>query len=130
MMNTLVSKIGLIVLFISQSYFVKAHVALDYPLGGETFIVNEPLTIQWHVVVPHNTLNWDLFYSPDGGATWDTIQLDIPTSQLSYNWIAPDQPTTQGRVRVIQDNTDQNYLDISMNFTILPNTTPHPLMMT
>jgi len=124
MMNTLVSKIGLIVLFISQSYFVKAHVALDYPLGGETFIVNEPLTIQWHVVVPHNTLNWDLFYSPDGGATWDTIQLDIPTSQLSYNWIAPDQPTTQGRVRVIQDNTDQNYLDISMNFTILPNTSP------
>ena len=127
MMNALVSKIGFIALFISQSYFVNAHVALDYPIGGETFIVNEPLTIQWHVVVPHNTLNWDLFYSPDGGVTWDTIQLDIPTSQLSYNWVVPDQPTSQGRVRVIQDNADQNYLDISMDFTILPNTSPPTL---
>ncbi len=127
MMNALVSKIGLVALFISQCYFVKAHVALDYPIGGETFIVNEPLTIQWHVVIPHNTLNWDLFYSPDGGVTWDTIQLDIPTSQLSYDWVVPDQPTAQGRVRVIQDNADQNYLDISMNFSILPNTSPPTL---
>ena len=126
-MNALVSKIGFIALFISQCYFVNAHVALDYPTGGETFIVNEPLTIQWHVVVPHNTLNWDLFYSPDGGVTWDTIQLDIPTSQLSYNWVVPDQTTSQGRVRVIQDNADQNYLDISMDFTILPNTSPPTL---
>ena len=127
MMNALVSKIGLVTLFISQCYFVKAHVALDYPIGGETFIVNEPLTIQWHVVVPHNTLNWDLYYSSDGGVTWDTIQLDIPTSQLSYEWVVPDQPTSQGRVRVIQDNADQNYLDISMNFSILPNTSPPTL---
>ena len=127
MMNAFVSKIGLVALFIIQCYFVKAHVALDYPIGGETFIVNEPLTIQWHVVVPHNTLNWDLYYSPDGGVTWDTIQLDIPTSQLSYDWVVPDQPTAQGRVRVIQDNTDQNYLDISMNFSILPNTNPPTL---
>ncbi len=127
MMNALVSKIGLVALFISQCYFVKAHVALDYPIGGETFIVNEPLTIQWHVVVPHNTLNWDLFYSADGGVTWDTIQLDIPTSQLSYDWVVPDQPTAQGRVRVIQDNADQNYLDLSMNFSILPNTSPPTL---
>ena len=127
MMKNLLSKIGIITLFISYSYSATAHVALDYPQGGETFIIGESITIQWHVVVPHNTLNWDLYYSPDGGVTWDTIQLDIPTSQLSYVWDIPNEETSLGRIRVIQDNEDQNYLDISMDFSIVPNTSPPSL---
>jgi hypothetical protein len=105
----------------------KAHVALDYPVGGETFIVGETITIQWHIVVPHPQLNWDLFYSIDGGETWDTIQMDIPTSNLSYEWVIPNLLTSNARVQIYQDNQDQNYLDFSMDFTIAPNTNP-PLL--
>ena len=126
-MKALLLKTGIVALFISLSFSVKAHVALDYPHGGETFIVGETVTIQWQVLVQHVTLNWDVYFSSDSGMTWDTLQLDISTSQLSYNWVIPDLNISTGRVRVIQDNLDQDYLDISMDFIIAPNTDP-PLL--
>jgi len=119
-----VSKIAVVLLLLSLPIQSKAHVGLDYPQGGETFIVGETITIQWHVIIPHNTLNWDLFFSVDGGMTWDTLQLDIPTSNLSYQWVIPGSFTSLGRIQVVQDNADQNYLDNSMDFTIAPNTDP------
>ena len=106
---------------------IKAHVALDYPVGGETFIVGQTITIEWHIVAPHEQLNWDLFYSMDGGDTWDTIQLDIPTSNLSYEWVIPNNLTSIAQIQIFQDNVGQNYLDVSMDFTIAPNTSPPSL---
>ena len=123
-MRNLTSTIALIYFLLSFTSDVKAHVGLDYPQGGETFIVGETITIQWHVIIPHNTLNWDLYFSIDGGMTWDTLQLDIPTSNLSYEWVIPGSFTSQGRIQVVQDNEDQNYLDNSMDFIIAPNTDP------
>jgi len=122
--HALALRLCFVVFLFCNANNVSAHVALDYPLGGETFIVGQTITIEWHIVAHHNTLNWDLFFSPDGGVTWDTIQLDIPTSQLSYEWEVPDIPTTQGRVRVFQDNEETNYLDNSMDFVIVLNTSP------
>ena len=121
------SKIAVVLLLLSLPNQSKAHVGLDYPQGGETFIVGEIITIQWHIIVPHNQLNWDLFLSLDGGVTWDTLQLDIPTSNLSYDWVIPGNFTSQARIQIIQDNVDQNYLDNSMDFNIVPNTNP-PLL--
>jgi hypothetical protein len=126
-MNTFVLRLCLVVCLLWSTKNISAHVALDYPLGGETFVVGQTITIEWHIVAHHNTLNWDLFFSPDGGLTWETIQLDIPTSQLSYEWEVPNAPTSQGRVRVFQDNEETNYLDNSMDFVIVLNTSP-PLL--
>ncbi len=112
---------------LGHAYHSRAHVALDYPQGGETFTVGQTIVIEWHIVAPHNTLNWDLFFSVDGGETWDTLQMDIPTSQLSYEWVIPDSITTTARIQVFQDNEGQNYLDNSMDFTIAPNTSPPTL---
>ncbi|HEY3387199.1 MAG TPA: T9SS type A sorting domain-containing protein [Saprospiraceae bacterium] len=126
-MNSFTSKIAIVAFILSHVYHLHAHVALDYPQGGETFIVGETITIQWHIVVPHNQQNWDLFVSPDGGVTWDTLQLDIPTSTMSYEWVIPNIITSQARIQIFQDNEDQNYLDNSMDFTIAPNTNP-PLL--
>lgn len=95
-----------------------AHVELDNPLGGETFIVGQTVTIQWHIAIPHETLNWDVLFSSDGGATWEFIQMDLPLGSLSYSWVVPDIITSQARVSVIQDNSGQDYQDESMNFTI------------
>ena len=56
---------------------ILAHVQLDYPTGGETFTAGEIISIHWHVEIPHNQLNWDLYFSPDGGGSWQIIQLDM-----------------------------------------------------
>lgn len=117
-MKTLISKIGFLILMQGFASSLFAHVELDNPLGGETFIVGQTVTIQWHIAIPHNTLNWDVLFSSDGGATWASIQMDLPVGSLSYSWVVPDIITSQARVSVIQDNSGQDYQDESMNFTI------------
>lgn len=119
-MKTLISKIIFITLMQFSAGTLLAHVELDNPLGGETFIVGQTVTIQWHIAIPHNTLNWDVLFSSDGGATWAFIQMDLPVGSLSYSWVVPDIITSQARVSVIQDNSGQDYQDESMNFTIQP----------
>ncbi len=123
-MQASVLKILFLSLMLGCTQSSKAHVALDYPLGGETFIEGQTVTIRWHIVAQHATLNWDLYYSSDGGDNWVPIQIDIPLDSLSYTWHVPSLATSQGRVRIIQDNQDQDYLAISMDFSIVPNTSP------
>ena len=124
MMRAVTTRIVMIAFLLGLGHQVRGHVALDYPLGGEAFIVGETITIQWHIVAVHATLNWDLYFSVDGGETWDILQLDIPTSQMSYEWEVPDSLTAHARILVIQDNEAQNYQDQSMDFTIVPNISP------
>jgi len=106
---------------------VFGHVALDYPVGGETYIQGQTVTIEWHIVAFHPQLNWDLYFSEDGGNTWQPIQLDIPVDILSFDWIVPSIETSQGRIKIFQDNVEHDYLDVSMDFTIVPNTSPPSL---
>jgi hypothetical protein len=96
----------------------SAHVILDFPLGGETFTGSEKINIQWHVQIPHDQENWDLYFSDDGGASWQAIELDMETSQLHYQWTVPQITTEQARIRVIMDNTGQDYIDTSGDFKI------------
>ena len=82
----------------------SAHVQMDYPAGGETFVTGETVTIQWSLIIAHQEqTDWDLFYTPDGGATWEVIQLDLPVSQETYEWTVPQQVSEKVRVRVVQD---------------------------
>ena len=54
----------------------------------------------------------------DGGASWEEFRLNIGTDTLSYDWTVPAKPGNQARIRVVQDNSGQDYQDESMNFTI------------
>ncbi|MGB3079885.1 MAG: hypothetical protein WBB31_12450, partial [Saprospiraceae bacterium] len=117
-MNHLSFKIVVIALLQTFSTILSAHVKLDNPLGGETYTTGTMVNIQWHVTIAHNTLNWILYYSPDGGGNWETIESNIPPGQLSYMWQVPTGVTTQGRIRVFQNNSSTDYQDESMNFTI------------
>ncbi|MBP8085965.1 MAG: T9SS type A sorting domain-containing protein [Saprospiraceae bacterium] len=118
-MKTLISKIAFILLLQGFAGTLLAHVELDYPVGGETFNPGQSVTIQWHIAIAHNTLNWDLLFSADGGSTWEAIQMDLPAGSLSYNWIVPSNITSQARVSVIQDNSGLDYQDESLNFNIV-----------
>jgi hypothetical protein len=114
-------KLPLLILFFTIVFNIstKAHVGLDFPVGGETFEANTTITIQWHIVIDHGECNWDLYFSSDGGSTWQAIVLDLPKSQLTHDWIVPAIVTQQGMIKVVQDN--QNgipYEDNSNAFTI------------
>jgi len=96
----------------------QAHVILDYPQGGETFVPGQVITIEWHILIAHDTRDWDLYYSNDGGTTWMPIREDIGVDTLSYDWTIPDESGSMTRVRVVMDNTGLNYTDESGDFTI------------
>jgi len=96
----------------------KAHVVLDFPVGGETFTAGENVNIQWHIQIQHTLKNWDLFYSTDGGITWEIIQLDLDPSILNYVWKVPRVVTQQARIRIYMDNVGTDYQDVSGDFTI------------
>lgn len=97
---------------------LEGHVSLTYPLGGEIFSPGDTVNVTWQEVIRHNTLNWDLLFSYDGGSTWDTIKADIPLGILNYQWIVPDTSIMEGKIRIVQDNENQNYTGTSDNFTI------------
>jgi hypothetical protein len=126
-MQGLASRILFLILMLGFSSRMFGHVALDYPVGGETYIQGQAVTIQWHIVAFHMQLNWDLYFSSDGGDTWEPIQLDIPVDTLHYTWIVPAVVTSQGRIKIFQDNVEHDYLDVSGDFNIVPNTSPPSL---
>jgi|GEM_PF-756745 len=126
-MKALAFRLILIISILNCSSKLLGHVALDYPVGGETYIQGQTVTIQWHIVAFHQQLNWDLYFSSDGGDNWQPIQLDIPVDSLSYTWLVPAVVTSQGRIKIFQDNVEHDYLDVSGDFSIVPNTSPPSL---
>ncbi len=97
---------------------LQAHVELNYPQGGETYNPGDIVIITWTETVAHNTLNWDLFYSIDGGVSWIILKEDIALEARSYQWLIPDVPTSKARIKVIQDNEGGDYERASQDFTI------------
>ncbi len=115
-------KFAIILLTVLSLVFIQnasAHVALLYPVGGETFQEGDIVSIQWQIVIYHGPCNWDLYFSEDGGSTWQPIATDLEESILEYDWTVPSIATDSGQVKVIQDNaTGPDYADASGNFTI------------
>jgi len=106
-------------IFLSQAY---AHVNLNNPVGAETYKPGDTVIIKWKIAINHTLLNWDLFFSSNGGTSWDTLQTDLNAATLSYQWVVPNTPTTQGRIKIVMDNAGTDYHDISADFTITPAT--------
>ena len=77
---------------------IQAHVELKYPVGGETHYPGETVNIVWDETVSHSTLNWDLFYSVDGGLTWTILKEDVAIEARNYQWIVPDVSTLKARI--------------------------------
>ena len=96
-----------------------AHVDLTNPEGGETFIAGDTIIIRWVQVQVHDTQNWELYYSPDGSDTWQTITTTIAVGTREFVWVVPEEETTEGRIRVVQNNSDTDFQDVSANFRIV-----------
>lgn len=103
--------------FILLAAQARAHVALDSPNGGETLEVGSVTRIGWTDVVSHGPADFDLWYSTTGPeGPWIVIAMNLASSgsdSTTYDWVVPDTPSNEVRVRVRQDNDEQDYLDIS-----------------
>jgi len=110
----------LIVAVLASAGTVGAHVELDYPNGGEVLEAGTTAVIEWHVLISHATLNWDLWYSLTGpGGPWIIIAEDLPPGDITagavhtFDWSVPGSQSNEVRVRVRQDNDGLDYEDIS-----------------
>jgi len=114
----------LIICFLLYSSTIFGHVFLSYPHGGETFNVGDTVNIEWVIEIDHGPNNWDLYFSPDGGSNVSEIAFNLPKEQLNYMWIVPDNPTNQGIIIIVQDNSASvDYQDMCSPFTINETTT-------
>lgn len=107
------------------------HVTLMTPQGLETFTAGETVQITWQISVMHDLQNWDLYFSPDGGTSWEVIQEDMDPSVLNYMWTVPENITEQGMIKIYMDNSGTDYEHHSTNFTIQVTTPPlgNPLLI-
>lgn len=93
------------------------------PNGGEVYTSGENITISWTSALVATVA---LQYSSDGGASWHQIPgaENLPATPSSFNWIAPQQPGTTYRVRVVSgalsDDSDNNF---TINRAIVPGVT-------
>jgi len=106
-------------LILTFSVTAFAHVELTYPESGETLYSGDTVTITWVQVQAHDVQNWELYYSPDGAETWQLISNNIPAGLREYDWIIPEEETSNGRIRVIQNNTDTDFEDVSTNLKVV-----------
>ncbi len=87
---------------------VEAMVLLG-PNGGEEWEVGREEEITW---TSSNVGMVDIFYTVDGGQTWDVIAEDVSAGDGAYGWIVPNLPTTEARIR-ISDSDDGVPVDSS-----------------
>jgi len=69
--------------------------------GGETFAVNEAVTLKWNVSVLHDG-KMDIDFSKDGGTTWISVKAGYQavSGDNSFKWTVPNEPTVKGKIRV------------------------------
>jgi hypothetical protein len=98
---------------------LQAHVVLETRLTGAHFKPGDIIRIDWSILVEHDQIDWVLFFSSDGGDTWEPIEEGLPLYQLTYSWPAPEMESTKMLVQIIQHNdVTENYFDISDTFSI------------
>jgi len=102
------------------SFSLNAHPVMDYPKGGEIFQSGQSIIIRWHIAIEHEQEDWDLYFSPDSGQTWEIIAENLPPATMEYSWKLPEINTSQGVIRILMDNVEgmMDYEDITNGFTI------------
>jgi subtilase family protein/fervidolysin-like protein/ASPM-SPD-2-Hydin domain-containing protein/HYDIN/CFA65/VesB family protein/BACON domain-containing protein len=72
---------------------------LNHPNGGESYVSGVRALVEWQ-----NPRNWtptyaQIHYSADGGNSWSMVADQV--TGTSYVWAAPQEPTLDGRIRVV-----------------------------
>ena len=93
---------------------VDPHITVIQPNGGEYLEIDSDYEITWESEGPINDVRIDL--STDGGSTYATEIVASTTNDGSFDWIVPDEPTSEARIRIealdmpgIADESDENF---------------------
>ena len=86
----------------SQEYFITYHFDYDnimvtHPFGGESFVQDEEIPIQWDAF--GNYGNFLLDISHDGGNTWTNFET-VPGDQRQFNWTVQNIVSGESMIRV------------------------------
>ena len=84
------------------------YINVIYPNGDDTLLVGSSYSILWD---SQNINDVKIDYSIDDGLNWINIIDSLPSSGL-LEWIVPNTPTTQGRIK-ISDKNNPGIFDIS-----------------
>ncbi|MFZ9761096.1 MAG: M12 family metallo-peptidase [Candidatus Kapaibacteriota bacterium] len=84
-------------------------IRMIYPWGQQSFVVGEQMNIEW---TSHRVNNVNIEFSTDGGETWRAIFVSRPAVTETagtglFKWTIPDNPTTKGRIRLVDANNSQ-----------------------
>ncbi|MGE5280051.1 MAG: hypothetical protein ACM3L6_04830, partial [Deltaproteobacteria bacterium] len=99
------------------NFKIRGDLILSAPNGSEVWLINSNHSITW---VKNGSIgNARLDYSTDGGATYPyNITTSVNAALQTLNWVIPDRPSIQVRVK-IADAGDATVFDFSdANFTI------------
>ena len=119
----MIHKYSLYLLFILTfmiGFALNANPVMDYPKGGEAFQAGQNIIIRWHIAIEHEQEDWDLYFSPDGGESWEIIAEDLPPNTMEYSWELPEINTSHAVIRILMDNVEgiMDYDDITPGFSI------------
>ncbi len=79
-------------------YFEDQPLKLTYPNGEASFVPHEVETIRWDAIGSEGF--FQLEYSTDSMATWQTIAADIPGQKRHYDFTVPDIVTGRAFFRI------------------------------
>jgi len=106
-----------------QPFNIRPWIILTAPNGGEYLTVNGIYSIQWSSL--ENVSQVQLDYSINGGSSWLAIQsTPVAASTGSYDWIVPDNPSANCRVRVSYPTYTSVYDVSDAAFTIVSSIQP------
>ncbi len=109
----------------SDSFTIAPQIMITSPEGGDIWNVGYDEDIKWTTTEASGSsiTGVDLEYSPDGGASWNTIVENTDDDGI-HTWTVPDHDTEQAMIRAnISDDAGRTDEDVSSKFTIR---TPEP----
>ncbi|MCF8457826.1 MAG: hypothetical protein K9H62_18005 [Bacteroidales bacterium] len=95
----------ILLIFLSFSGLLGQSVDVITPNGGEVLTAGSTYTIQW--VSYGSSFLVDLYYSTDGGSTWEFINDNLPVTG-TYNWTVPNVNSTTCLVKAQSIYVDQS----------------------
>lgn len=84
---------------VSNTFTILApSIQITSPAGGEVWKVGSNPILRWQSTALSKSVKIDL--STDGGLTWDNIRIHTPDDGKIRDWIVPNTPSTQCKIRI------------------------------
>ena len=94
---------------------IQKSISVMSPNGGEDWIVGSLHNITW---TSSNITNVKIDYSTSNDSNWTNIISSTPASAGIYEWIIPNTPSNQSRIRISDVDNNLIYDESDTSFTI------------